>query len=644
MIRERVAEMYKRQTEALRTIEPLLADQGIQRLKNSDLTDAQREYLHGRFTSEIQASIAPVAVVPGESFPFLSSSRMFMCVRLKHDSEQMLTPCVSDEVANDDTAAKEKEAAADDDRDRDRFVVLPLPRTMDRVWTIPTSENYCYMLIEDIIGTFIDDLFEGQEILDWAGFCVTRNGDVELDEDGRSDLMLGMEQMLEARKSSNCIRLEISRHASEQSRAFLTKALNVDAEDVYAINGPLAVSALMAVATVNGFPHLKFDRWPPHAVPPFGPGADVFGIIAESDQLLCHPYQSYEPVVDFIRAAAVDERVIAIKQTLYRTARDSEIARALETAAENGKHVTCIVELKARFDEARNIDAARRLEAAGVDVIYGVRGLKTHAKVCIVVRKEASGVRRYMHFGNGNYNESTARMYGDISLFTCDEQLGFDAVHFFNAITGLSVPQSLGKLAAAPINLRETLLELIHAETEQAKSSGSGLIRLKCNSLVDRELIDALYAASQAGAKVLLNIRGICCLRPGKKGLSENIRVVSIVDRFLEHARIYHFGHSDDNVIYISSADGMGRNLDRRVELMVPVDQKACKSRLMSMLDAYFQDTENASVLQSDGTYVPNDKKKKFRSQKFLYEEAGQYLQARSNARTTVFEPHRGSP
>jgi polyphosphate kinase len=349
--------------------------------------------------------------------------------------------------------------------------------------------------------------------------------------------------------------------------------------------------------------------------------------------------------VQFIKAAANDPSVIAVKQTLYRTSESSEIAKALCLAAEQGKHVTVIVELKARFDEARNINWANELADAGVDVIYGVRGLKTHAKMCLVVRREPAGIKRYVHFGTGNYNESTAKLYSDVSLFTCDEKLGRDSVHFFNAITGLSVPQTLEKLIAAPINLRESLLEMIQVETESAARGNSAAITAKVNSLVDKEIIDALYLASQAGVKIQLNIRGICCLVPGKKGLSENIRVISVVDRFLEHARIFHFHHGGDERIFISSADWMGRNLDRRIELMVPVLDKNCKSRLIKILRTYFDDNLAATELQSNGDYVPVTKKRKkkdFRSQLHLHQEACQIHSAQTDPKHTVFEPHRG--
>lgn len=502
------------------------------------------------------------------------------------------------------------------------------------------------MYIEEVLTMFLSQIFGGQEVLEAVPFRITRNGDVSIDEDSRSDLLIGMQEMLRERETSDAVRLEICDSASELMKTFLLNAVEVDEEDVYSIDGPLALSDLFSISGIKGFNHLKDSPWPPQPVPELARKSEIFHKIAASDRVMIHPYQSYEPVVDFVRQAAEDPQVLAIKQTLYRTSKDSEIALALERAAKNGKHVTCIVELKARFDEARNIQWAKRLEHAGVDVIYGIQGLKTHAKVCIVVRKETSGIRRYVHFGTGNYNESTAKLYSDVSYFTCDEQLGIDAIHFFNAITGLSVPQTLGKLAAAPINLRESVLEMIAIEIENAKKEGSGEIIVKLNSLVDKKLIDALYKASQAGVDVKLNVRGICCLLPGRKDLSENIRVVSIVDRLLEHARVLYFRHGGDDRLFISSADWMGRNLDRRVELMVPVQSGEQKSRLINMLNSYFEDNTNSSQLRSDGTYElieAKKKKKRFRSQEFLYKQAHQIYQAHTNPKTTVFQPIRGS-
>jgi polyphosphate kinase len=359
---------------------------------------------------------------------------------------------------------------------------------------------------------------------------------------------------------------------------------------------------------------------------------------------LYHPYESFDPVLRLLEEAAVDPDVLAIKQTLYRTSRNSPIVAALRQAAERGKYVTVIVELKARFDEARNIEWARSLEHAGVQVFYGVKGYKTHSKLCIVVRREPAGIRRYVHFGTGNYNEVTARIYSDVSLITCNEELGADATSFFNAITGYSQPQKFRRIEAAPIGLRERLLEMIHSETQRQKESGRASITAKLNSLVDPTIIDALYEASQAGVPVRLNIRGTCCLRPGVEGLSENITVVGVVDRFLEHARIFHFHHGGDERVFISSADWMPRNLDRRVELLVPVDNSRARERLLSILEIYFRDTVKGRRLLSDGTYVPvtaANGDQPFRSQQQLCELTSKAVKQARQSRPTAFEPHR---
>ena len=639
-ITNRMREMYSTQIRCLNELETELHDNGIIRLRPDDLSEAQRDFLERQFETELSAAAAPLAIENNFGFPMLSGTRLCLCVKLKSNDQQGIGPRKGQSEPETDEPAQQ----SDDGKSNVRYALVPLGRSLNRIWTVPGSESFSYMYLEEVFGMFLPKMFGGQEILEWAPFRVTRNGDVEIDEDSRLDLMIDMQEMLEVRETSQCVRLEISASASGELTGFLCDAMNISLEDVYEVDGPLAMKDLFAICGMKGFNHLKDVPWPPQPVAEMMRPGELFEKIAIQDRLLIHPYQSYDPVVDFVRAAAADPKVIAIKQTLYRTSENSAIASALEKAAIDGKHVTCIVELKARFDEARNIQWAKRLELAGVDVIYGIQGLKTHAKVCIVVRKETTGIRRYVHFGTGNYNESTARLYSDISLFTCDEQLGMDAIHFFNAITGLSVPQSLGKLAAAPINLRETLLEMIAIEIENQKKEGSGLIIAKLNSLVDREIIDALYKASQAGVEIRLNIRGICCLLPGKKGLSENITVISIVDRLLEHARVLFFRHGGDDRVFISSADWMGRNLDRRVELLVPVEQDHAKGRLIRMLNAYFDDNTNASILRDDGTYRTIEEKKKkrsFRSQEALYKEAHQIYQAHSDRRTTVFEPIR---
>lgn len=646
-IRNRIRKMYDFQSKQLKLLQPLLNENGIKRLRQSDLSETQLDFLRRQFTNEISAALAPLAVENSYGFPLLSGARLCLCVKLRSNPQEIIRPKKqSFKRAPQNSSSDHDDQKADAAGPSERYALVPVGRSLNRIWTVPGSELFSFMYIEEVLTMFLSQIFGGQEILEAVPFRITRNGDVSIDEDSRSDLLIDMQEMLKERETSQAVRLEICDSASEEMRTFLCEAVEVDADDIYPINGPLALSDLFAISGMKGFNHLKDTPWPPQPVPELARRSDIFDKISASDRVLIHPYQSYEPVIDFLRQAAEDSQVIAIKQTLYRTSKNSEIALALEKAAGNGKHVTCIVELKARFDEARNIQWAKRLEHAGVDVIYGIQGLKTHAKVCIVVRKETSGIRRYIHFGTGNYNESTAKLYSDVSFFTCDEQLGIDAIHFFNAITGLSVPQTLGKISAAPINLRESVLEMIAIEIENAQKEGTGEIIVKLNSLVDKELIDALYEASQAGVKVKLNVRGICCLLPGRKELSENIRVVSIVDRLLEHARVFYFHHGGDDRLFISSADWMGRNLDRRVELMVPVEEGEQKSRLINMLKAYFEDNTNASELKSDGTYEVIEAKKKknrFRSQEFLYKQAHQLYQAHTNPKTTVFEPIRGS-
>ena len=635
-IRSRVRDMYKAQSSCLLDeLEPAMHKAGVQRIRAQQVSDRQREILLRQFKDVTVSTISPIAVEDRENFPGISGGRLRMCVRLKNDHRAQLGPPALEE----DSVEKAAERRAD------RYVLIPFGRAMSRFWTLPSDKGYRYILFEEVVELFLSEFFGQQEVIESSMFRITRNGDVELDEDGRADLLTGMQDMLEARRTSKCVRLEVSDSTSIDMVEFLQDAIEVKPKDTYSIKGPLALSDYFALSSIKGFKDLQDQPWPPQPSPEFSEAKTIFESISTGDKLLYHPYQSYEPVVEFVKAAASDPDVIAIKQTLYRTSRDSEIVKALELAASNGKHVTAIVELKARFDEARNIFWARHLEVAGVDVIYGVRGLKTHAKMSLVIRREPSGIKRYVHFGTGNYNEATARLYSDVSFFTCDEQLGYDAVHFFNAITGLSVPQSMGKLVAAPINLRETLLEHIQIETDSAKRGHSAQITAKINSLVDKEIIDALYKASQAGVKVRLNVRGTCCLVPGKKGLSENIRVISVVDRMLEHARVFFFQHGGDERLYISSADWMGRNLDRRVELMIPIEDAECKSRLLRIVRSYFDDNFSGLELQTDGTYEPVVKKKKHgvvRSQQTLYDEACQIYAAHTDPRTTVFEPHRG--
>lgn len=593
-------------------LEPALAEAGLRRWKPAEINERQRSLLEQTFESEIYPVLTPQAVTVDE-FPLLVGGTLHACVKLEGDAGP-------------------------------KFAVIPFGRSTPRFLTLHADRGYSFVLLEDAVKLFAERFFPGVAVLECVPFRIARNADIGIRDDMASDLLAGMQEVLTARKHGDCVRLEVSAEASEETLAFLRSSLGIEDRDVFAVTGPIDLSAFMQLSDLKGFDAQRYEPWPPQASAEIDKKSSLFEIITRQDLLLCHPYESFEPVVRLIEEAAEDPDVLAIKQILYRTSRNSPIVSALAKAARRGKHVTVIVELKARFDEARNIEWAKNLEQNDVQVIYGVRGLKTHAKLCIIVRREPQGIQRYVHFGTGNYNEITARIYSDVSLLTCNEELGADASSFFNAITGYSQLHNFRKIAAAPLGLRDRLLELINAETERRQQGQKAQIVAKFNSLVDPEVINALYAASQAGVKVRLNIRGICCLRPGVPGLSENITVVSIVDRFLEHARILYFHHGGDERVFISSADWMPRNLDRRVELLVPVEHPAAKKRLIEILDTYFQDSTKARQLQPTGEYQrikATGKRRGFRAQEQLYRAAVQAVTQAEQSRRTVFEPHR---
>jgi polyphosphate kinase len=399
----------------------------------------------------------------------------------------------------------------------------------------------------------------------------------------------------------------------------------------------------MELAFLPDFDHLRDAAWPSQTSPTISPGASMFETIAGEDLLLFHPYESFEPVLRLLEEAAVDPDVVAIKQVLYRTARKSRVIDALIKAAENGKHVTVLVELKARFDEARNLDRADELQHAGAQIVYGVKGLKTHAKICMIIRRESGHLRRYVHFGTGNYNESTAKLYTDISYLTCSPEFGNDASSFFNAVSGRSKLLRFQRLVPAPTAMKPMLLELITGETERAKQGLPARIVAKVNSLQDPEIIKALYKASKAGVEVRLNVRGICCLKPGDPKYSKNIEVISIIDRYLEHARLFYFHQGGDPKLYIASADWMVRNLEKRVELMIPIEEPPLKRRLTRILDTYFQDNTQASRILPDGSsqrIVRPKGLKAFRAQEAFYLQARKAARAREHERAMTFEPH----
>ena len=626
-VSQRCRTFTTRQYEVLNdSLEPLLASVDIQRVDLQDCSDRCLDAADRRFHGDVLAVLSPQAIFEERPFPLLQGLGVHLCIRLK--------------ALRVDSTHKNSEPVSSPWE----FAVIPLGRTVPRIVPMPSDRGHAYVLLEDLVSHYVEDFFPGREVVECVAFRITRNADVELQEDAASDLMVGMEEVLESRRQSRVIRLEYSHDASDPMLAFLSEKMQLRSQDLYPIEGPLDLTYLFTVHGLEGFDALRVDAWPPQSNPAIDPSESMFTTISSGDLLFVHPYESFDPVVRLIEEAAIDPDVLAIKQVLYRTSRNSPIVAALMRAAEHGKYVSVIVELKARFDEARNIEWAREMEQAGVQVIYGIRGLKTHAKVCIIVRRESQGIVRYMHFGTGNYNEMTANLYSDVSLLTCNEGLGSDATAFFNAVTGVSQPQQFRHLAAAPITLRTRIIDLIEAETQRCREGQKGEIYAKINALVDTEVIDALYRASQAGVKIQLNVRGVCCLRPGVKGLSESIRVISIVDRFLEHSRVIYFRHGGSAALFISSADWMPRNLDRRVELLIPVDDDACRKKLLDALRVYFKDTANTWEMQADGSYKrlkPGDEP--VRSQQVLYERACKTISKFRQSRRAIFETHEPS-
>lgn len=597
-------------------LEPALAKEGIIRIKPEDLTEEQLAHVRHYFLTELFPVCTPMALMPGQPFPLLHNLELHLAVRLAPAGEN----------------------------EPERYAVLPLGQSVSRFVVLPSEHQYQFVLLEDVARLFIHFWFPGIAVLETVSFRVTRNADIAIQEDEAGDLLQGMESILEARKTSDCVRLEVEAGVSSALLAFFTRALDTRKQDVYQINGPLNFKDFFSLALHPGFDSLKYEAWIPQVSPQVDLHESIFTQLAEHDVLLYHPYDSFAPVVRFIEEAADDPDVLSIKQVLYRTSADSPVIQALKRAAENGKYVTALVELKARFDEARNIKWARQLEQAGVQVIYGVHGLKTHAKVCLIVRREPQGVRRYVHYGTGNYNDATAKLYADVGYMTCNEDYGADASVFFNAVCGYSQPEHYRRIFMAPLHIRDKLLDLIDGEIERRRQGHKARIMLKVNSLVDIALINKLYDASQAGVKIQLNVRGICCLKPGVSKLSENITNISIIDRYLEHARIFYFYQGGSEKVFISSADWMPRNLDRRVELMIPIDDTACRNMLIEYLKLHLRDTEKSWTLQKNGAFVRTSKlvsKKLVRSQEVLYRQACEVVEAARKSSRTILQPHR---
>ncbi len=594
---------------------PPLAERGLRLVRPGDLEPAARGALSRHFRDEVLPALTPLAIDASRPFPMLAGLSLNLAV--------LLGPAEGE--------------------DAPRLAVVQVPGRLPRLVRPPGFEGMVHVLLEDVIWSELASLFPGQEIRDVASFRVARDSELDLDDEGGRDFLQVIEEELKNRRRSGVVRLEVEDGVSETLLSLLVSRLEVAAEDVYRIRGPVDIRPLMALVDLPALEDLRDAPLRPLPALELA-GEALFAHLDERDVVLHHPYESFDPVVSLVSSAADDPDVLAIKQTLYRTSGDSPVVRSLARAAENGKQVTVLVELLARFDEQSNIRWARRLEESGCHVIYGIRGYKTHSKILLVVRRGRQGIRRYVHLGTGNYNEKTARLYTDFGLMTSDREIGEDASAFFNALTGYSDPPRMRKLVMAPTHLRDRVLRLIGRERQRAESGAPAEIRAKMNSLVDEEIIRALYEAAKAGVRIRLAVRGICCLRPGLKGTSESIEVVSVVDRFLEHSRIFHFRNGGDEEVYLSSADWMPRNLDRRIELLFPVESPEGRQRVLAALEAILQDNVKGRRLQADGSYRrrrPAKGEEPYRSQIELYREAKRALDRQRAGTAVTLEPLR---
>lgn len=569
-------ELVHTQYRYCRSILTRLRDKGLEFVKVQDLTAEQNRWLEDFFTREIYPVVTPMAVDSSHPFPFLASLNLNLAVLLRKRDGAVKT------------------------------AILPVPSpVIRRIVKVPGTKNpKQYLFLEDILAAYAERFFLGCDILEAVPFRVTRDADLDIDEDVE-DLLAEVEKSLKKRKKGAAVRLEISQSASRLIKEFLRKELQLEERDMYMIPGPLDCQVFFSFLSIESNETLRYVPFRPQ--PSFELAElgepDLWKAVSARDIMVHHPYEKFETIEDFIHLAAMDPDVLAIKQTLYRVSSKSPIIAALATAAENGKQVTVLMEVKARFDEENNINMARKLEEAGCHVIYGIVGLKTHSKITLIVRREEDGIKRYVHLATGNYNGKTARIYTDIGILTANPLIGADASAFFNFLSGYSDPPEWNKLAVAPLNLRERIYEEIDQEIAWAKAGKKAVIQAKMNSLLDKSVIAKLYEASVAGVTIQLIIRGICVLRPGVKGISENIEVRSIVGRFLEHSRMFYFYNNGKEDVFISSADWMPRNLNERVELMVPIEYAPHKKRIKDILSLYLRDNTKAYHMEADGSY-----------------------------------------
>ncbi len=564
----------KQQYRLLKELRRKLESEQIVFFNAENLSPISAEWIRKYFESTIAPVLTPLAVDASHPFPFLSNRSLNLGVTLLDKTGE----------AN--------------------IAVIQVPSVLPRLLEIPIEKGKrCFVFLEDVIRLYCRKLFHGYKIKNIVPFRITRNADFLIDEEEADDLLLEVERSLRQRKRGRAVRLEIGAVDNKSLKKFLLAELRISEDDLYEIHGPLDLTCFNKFADIAGLDHLRQAPLQPQRPLDLLYRDNLFDAIRERDLLLHHPYESFRPVVEFVRQAAEDPDVLAIKQTLYRVSGNSPIVRALAQAAENGKQVTVVVEIMARFDEENNILWARRLEEAGCHVIYGLVGLKTHAKMCLVVRRENSGIRRYVHMGTGNYNDATARVYTDMGLFTANDQFGADASGFFNVLTGYSDPPVWNKISVAPLGLRDRIVELIDQEIQFAREGKPARIIAKMNSLVDKDIIAQLYEASAAGVRIDLIVRGICVLRPGLPGVSANILVRSIVGRFLEHSRIFYFNGGGEEKCFLSSADWMPRNLNSRVELFFPVETEVHRKRILGVLELLLTDNQKAYEMREDGSY-----------------------------------------
>lgn len=609
--RDMISSQY---TTLNRSLLPALENNGLKLVKHyEDLTAKQAEYVDKYFEKEVYPVLTPMAVDSSRPFPLISNKTLNIGALIKDKKKDVVD-----------------------------IATVQVPSVLPRIVALPAEgEGKEIILLEEIIEKNLGKLFLNYEIVCAHPYRIMRNADLDIDEDDASDLLKEMEKQIKKRAWGEVIKLEVEDSMDDRLLKELKKQLKVSSEAIYYINGPLDLTFLMKAYGLEGFDHLKTKKYIPQPVPGIDLERNIFEQIREKDILLHHPYYEFTPVVEFIRQAALDPNVLAIKQTLYRVSGNSPIVAALALAAEKGKQVTVLVELKARFDEENNINWAKKLEKAGCHVIYGLVGLKTHSKIALVVRREEEGIKRYVHLGTGNYNDITAKLYTDMGILTASDAIGEDATAVFNMLSGYSEPPVWNKLMVAPIWMKDKFVSLINREAENARQGKDARIIAKMNSLCDPVIIKALYEASEAGVKIDLIVRGICCLKTGVKGVSENITVRSLVGNFLEHSRIFYFYNDGFEDVYMGSADWMPRNLDKRVEITFPVEDEELKAEVIDIIRAQLADTLKAHVMQPDGSYEKLDLRgrEKLEAQQYFCDQAVESMKSEKKAVSRVFIP-----